>query len=81
MYNSSTPLQQFLTFLFTSQRERKVMKGLTMEKWINFNQKNRSVLAQQYSVLGENWPYPPTASGSYGREGGKQAGRQNASGF
>ena len=26
LYNSSTPLQQFLTFLFTSQREKEAMK-------------------------------------------------------
>ena len=45
-----------------------------MAQWINLNRNNRSVLAYQYSVLGEkNWPYPSTASGSYGREGGRLA--------
>ena len=33
-----------------------------MAQWINLNQKNRSVLVQQNSVL---WPYPPTTSRSY----------------
>ena len=37
-----------------------------MAQWINLNRNNRSVLASRYSVL-KNWPYPPTASGSYGR--------------
>ena len=45
-----------------------------MAQWINLNRNNRSVLAYQYSVLGEkNWPYPSTASGFYGREGGMPA--------
>ena len=44
-----------------------------MAQWINLNQNNRSVLAHQYSVLWKNWSYPPTASGSYGRQAGKQA--------
>ena len=49
------------------------MKGLTRAQWINFNRNNRSVLASWYSVLWEkNWPNSPTASGSYGREGGRQ---------
>ena len=54
-YNSSTPLQWFLTLLFTNQREREARKdeGLTMAQWINLNQNNRSVLAHRYSVLWE----------------------------
>ena len=56
-----------------------------MEQWINLNWNKRSVLAHQYSVLGENWPYPPITSGSYGgeggREGGRKAGRRNVNGF
>ena len=52
---SLTPLQQFPTFSFTSQREMEArrMKGLTMVQWINLNRNNRSVLAHRYSVLGE----------------------------
>ena len=43
-----------------------------MAQWINLNQNNRSLLAHQYSVLGEKLAHPPTASGSYGREAGQQ---------
>ena len=42
-----------------------------MVQWINLNQNDRTVLASQYSVL-KKWPYPPTASGSYGTEAGQQ---------
>ena len=39
-YKSSTPLKQFLTFLFTSQREKEAMKGKrnhhgTTDNWNN----------------------------------------------
>ena len=63
------------------------MKGLTRVQWINLNRKNRSVLANQYSVMycEKKMAVSPTASGSYGREGGRQAGRlagrQNTGGF
>ena len=59
------------------------MKGLTMVKWINLNQHNRSVLARRYSVLGEKTgPIFLLLVGLMaGREGGRQASRQNAGGF
>ena len=53
------------------------MKGVTMTQCINLNRNNRSVLAHWYSVLWDKiWPYPPTASGSYVRQEGRQAGWQ-----
>ena len=49
-----------------------------MAQWINLNRNNISVLASRYfCIVRKNWPYPPTASGSYGRQGG----RQNMGGF
>ena len=43
---------------------------------------NRFVLASRYFVLWERLAlYPPTTSGSYCREGGRQAGRRNTGGF
>ena len=57
LYNSSTPLQWFLTFLFTSQEKGKQwsMKGLmiTMVQWINLNWSNGSLLVCWYSILGK----------------------------
>ena len=46
-----------------------------MAQWINFNQKNTDP-CERADILywEENCPYPPTASGSYGRQ--VQAGRQ-----
>ena len=38
-----------------------------MAQWINLNWNNRSVLAHDILYCEKNWPYPPTASGSYGR--------------
>ena len=54
-----------------------------MAQWINLNRNNRSVLARQmiFCIVRKNWRYPPTASESYGREAGREAGRQNTSGF
>ena len=45
------------------------MKGLTMLQWIHVNRNNRTVLASQYSVLGEKIGpiLAPTAIGSYGK--------------
>ena len=75
LYNSLTPLQWFLTLLFTSQREREAMKDerTTMAQWINLNQNNGVLIC---CVLIKNWPYPPTASGSYRLLVGLMAGRQ-----
>ena len=41
----------------------------------NLNRNNRFVLESRYSVaiVRKFWPDPPTASGSYGREGGRPA--------
>ena len=47
------------------------MKGFTRAQWISLNWNNRSILAYWYSLLWEKRSYPPTASESYGREGGK----------
>ena len=84
-YNSSTPLQSdFSPFRSPVKEKGKQgrMKGLTRAQWINLNRNNRSVLASRYSVLWEkNWPNSPTASGSYGREAGREAGRRNTGGF
>ena len=33
------------------------------------------VSASIFCIGRKNWPYPPTASGSYGTEGGTEAGR------
>ena len=40
-----------------------------------------SVSALIFCIVRKNWPYPPTASGSYGRQGGRQAGRQTKYGW
>ena len=43
---------------------------------------DKSYLEQQlcvsepiFCIVRKNWPYPPTASGSYGREAGREGGR------
>ena len=76
-YNSSAPLQQFLTFSFTSKREREAVKN----KKTHYGAIDKSQLEQQIRgsmniscIVTKNWSYPPTTSGSYGR----QACRQNA---
>ena len=58
LYNSSTPLQRFLTFSVTSQREREagMMKGLTMAQWTNLNQNNRSVSTFIFCTVRKNGP-------------------------
>ena len=54
-YNSSTPLQQFLTFLFISQREREAMEDERTHHGAvdELNQSNWAMLVCQYSVLWE----------------------------
>ena len=51
------------------------MNGLTMVQWINVNRNYRSVSMSIFCIVRKNQPYPPTASESYGREAGRQAGR------
>ena len=68
-YKSSTPLKQFLTFLFTSQREKEAMKDKrnhhgTMDNW------NSELIT---CIVSKNSPYPPTTSGCYGREADRLA--------
>ena len=50
-----------------------------MAQWINFNWNNRSVLVHQYSVLGEKTD--PIFLALVGLMAGRQASRQNVSGF
>ena len=54
-YNSSTPLQQFLTFHSPVKEKGKQwrMKGFTMPQLMNLNWNNTTVLAHQYSILWE----------------------------
>ena len=77
-YNSMTRLQWFLTFLFTSQRERKAMKDkriyyAAMDSWILVKSINRSVVVRRYSALWKKPTHPPTVSGSNSRQAGKSA--------
>ena len=53
------------------------MKRLIMVQWINLNWNNRSVLRSTsiFCIGRQNWPYPPTTSGSYSRQGGREGGR------
>ena len=76
-YNSSTPLQRFLTFFVYQSKRKGSLEGLKDSpwQWINFNWNNRSVLVHRFSVLEKNQPYLPTAGVSYGREGGRDLGR------
>ena len=50
-----------------------------MVLWINLNENNSS--ESIFCIERKNWPYPPTASGSYSRKGGREAGRRNMGGF
>ena len=89
-YNLSTPIAPLsaITHLFVyRQREREAMKDERthrpcMAQWI-LNRNNRFVLASAsiFCIEKINWPYFPTASRSYGREGGRQAGRQTKCGW
>ena len=47
-----------------------------MAQWINLNRKEQQVYVSMliFCIVRKNWPYPPNASGSYGREGGRSAG-------
>ena len=79
--NSSTPLQQFLAFSLTSQREREAVKDEStyygaMYKW----EQHICVSALILCIMRRNWPYHPTASGSYGRQTGWQSSRGNMGG-
>ena len=51
--------------------------GLTRAQWINLIRNNICVNKSIFCIVRKNWPYPPTASGSYGRE----ASRRNTGGF
>ena len=79
-YNSSTPIQWFLIFLFTSQREREAMKDEmahhgAMDK--SYSEQQICVSASIFCIVRKNWPYRPTISGSYSRwQEGRQARRQ-----
>ena len=74
-YVSSTLLQQFLTLLFTSHREREAMKdertyhGAMDKSW---SEQQICVSASIFCIVRKNWPYPPTASRCYGRKEGWQ---------
>ena len=50
-----------------------------MAQWINLNQNNRSMLAYQYSVLGEKTG--PILLHLVGLMAGRQASRRNVVGF
>ena len=68
-YNSSTPLQRFLTFLLQVKGKGKQgrMKGLTIVQRINLNWNNRSLWEKIAPIL------PPLVGLIAGREGGKPA--------
>ena len=76
-YNSSTPFQSdFSPFRSPVKEKGKQgrMKGLTRAQWVNLNRNNRSVFSESiFCIVRKNWPNSPTASGSYGREGGRPA--------
>ena len=59
---------------FRKKAKYEGMKVKTMAQWMNLQRNNRSVLAH---CCEKNWAYPPSASGSYRREGV----RQNTGGF
>ena len=53
-------------------KDEKIHHGAT-EK--SLSEQQTCVRALIFYIVRKNWPYPPTTSGSYGREVGKQTSR------
>ena len=79
--NSSTSLQQFLAFSLTSQREKEALKDertyySAMYKW----EQHICVSTLIFCIIRKHWPYPPSASESYGRQTWWQSSKGNMGG-
>ena len=74
-----------ISYLYvTSQREREAMKDErthhgAMDK--SLSEQHVCISTSIFCIVRKNWPYPPTASGSYGREAGWETGHQMKYGY